>query len=245
MSVTLEICVDDADGLIAAIAGGANRIELCSALSLGGLTPSPGLMALAAKASVPVFAMIRPRDGDFVFSPAELDQMRRDIDAVRAAGLAGVVLGASAPGGTLDTEAMTQLARHAGGLGMTLHRAIDLAPDRGAALELAVALGFERVLTSGGARTAEDGVDAIAALVKQANGRISIMPGSGVRPANAAMILRATGAREIHASCRAAGAPIAAEAIALGFARHAMRDQTSETLVGALAAAVKSEQIRT
>ena len=96
-AVTLEICVDGADGLIAAVAGGADRIELCSALALGGLTPSPGLMTLAARAPVPVYAMIRPRAGDFVFSPAEIDQMRREIDAVREAGLAGVVLGARVP----------------------------------------------------------------------------------------------------------------------------------------------------
>ena len=192
-AVTLEICIDGADGLIAAVAGGADRIELCSALALGGLTPSPGLMTLAARAPVPVYAMIRPRAGDFVFSPAEIDQMRREIDAAREAGLAGVVLGASEPGGALDEALLARLAAHAEGLGRTLHRAFDLVPDRAAALETAVALGFERILTSGGAAKAGDALPELAALVKQAAARISVMPGSGVRPDNAAAIIAATG----------------------------------------------------
>ena len=245
MSVTLEICVDDADGLAAAIAGGADRIELCSALALGGLTPTPGLMTLAAAAQIPVFAMIRPREGDFVLSPGDLDQMRRDIDAVRAAGLAGVVFGASEPEGALDDTALALLKAHAIGLGSTLHRAFDLVPNRAAALDVAIALGFDRVLTSGGESRAEDGTSAIAALVAQAAARISVMPGAGVRPVNAAGIIAATGAREIHASCRAPGRAEGQQAVAFGFARHPAREETSEALVRALAAAVKSEQIQT
>ncbi|MCX5481358.1 copper homeostasis protein CutC [Kaistia geumhonensis] len=244
-AVTVEICIDGADGLVAAVAGGAGRIELCSALSLGGLTPSPGLMTLAARAPVPVYAMIRPRAGDFVFSPAEIDQMRREIDAVREAGLAGVVLGASEPGGALDENLLARLALHAEGLGRTLHRAFDLVPDRAAALETAVALGFERILTSGGAAKAGDALPAIAALVKQAAARISVMPGSGVRPDNAASIIAATGAREIHASCRAADVAFAAEAIALGFTAEARRVETSEAMVAALVEALQIEQNRT
>ena len=244
-AVTLEICVDGADGLIAAVAGGADRIELCSALALGGLTPSPGLMTLAARAPVPVYAMIRPRAGDFVFSPAEIDQMRREIDAVRDAGLAGVVLGASEPGGALDEALLGRLAAHAEGLGRTLHRAFDLVPDRSSALETAVALGFERILTSGGAAKAGDALPELAALVKQAAARISIMPGSGVRPDNAAAIITATGAREIHASCRAAGIAFAAEALAFGFASEAERMETSEAMVAALAEALRNAQNRT
>ncbi len=127
--ITLEVCVDDAAGLDAAIAGGADRIELCSALTLGGLTPSAGLMAIAAGAAVPVYAMIRPRGGDFVFSSRELDQMRAEIDAVRSAGLAGVVLGASRPDGMLDGSMLQALAEHAKGLGLSLHRAFDCVPD--------------------------------------------------------------------------------------------------------------------
>ena len=123
----LEVCVADALSLAEAIAGGADRIELCSSLELGGLTPTPGLIGQAAEAPIPIYAMVRPRSGDFVFDTGDLDCMYREIDAVRAAGLAGVVLGASRPDGTLDTAMLEKLSRHASGLGTTLHRAIDLA----------------------------------------------------------------------------------------------------------------------
>lgn len=231
MKILLEICVDTPDGLAAAIKGGADRIELCSALSIGGLTPSPGLMRIAAKAGVPTYAMIRPREGDFVFSPGELDQMRRDIDAARAAGLAGVVLGASEPRGRLDAEALFHLRSHAEGMGATLHRAFDLVPEPFEALELAITLGFERILTSGRERKAMDGVPLLAELVQRAGERLSIMPGSGVRPENVAHILDRTGAREIHASCRTGSQTVAPEAVALGFANAPLIDVTSEESV--------------
>lgn len=237
--IKLEICVDTADGLEAAIRGGADRIELCSALSLGGLTPSFGLMKLAARTGVPTYAMIRPREGDFVFTPGELDQMRRDIDAARAAGLAGVVLGASEPRSKLDAEALFRLRSHAAGLGSTLHRAFDLAHDHSDALETAIALGFERILTSGGARRAIDGLDALAALVTRAGSRITIMPGSGIRPDNAPAVLAATGAHEIHASCRTGRQTVAAEAVSLGFASDSLRDVTSAETVAELARAIR------
>lgn len=243
MSITVEICVDTVDGLAAAIDGGADRIELCSALSLGGLTPSPGLMALAAKAPVPVYAMIRPRDGDCIFGPGDFDQMRRDIDAAAVHGLAGVVLGASMPGGALDAEALRLLVAHAGGLSTTLHRAFDLTPDLGQALETAVELGFERILTSGGTLRAADALDRLQALVRQAGERISIMPGSGVRSGNATAILAATGAHEIHASCRTDGLSVAPEAVALGFAAGGVLPATSERAVRDLVSAVRTFDI--
>ncbi|HCO54934.1 MAG TPA: copper homeostasis protein CutC, partial [Pelagibacterium sp.] len=118
----LEICVDDAAGLAAAISGGADRIELCSSLALGGLTPTPGLMALAATSPIPVYAMIRPRAGDFVFSRDDVATMETDIDAARSAGLSGVVLGATHPDGRLDTAILERLVTRASGLGLTLHR---------------------------------------------------------------------------------------------------------------------------
>ena len=178
--ILLEVCVEDASGLRAAIDGGADRIELCSALSVGGLTPSPGLMVLAGKADLPVYAMIRPRPGDFVFDASDIAVMRVEIDAARAAGLAGVVLGASRLDGALDKEALKELADHAQGLGLTLHRAFDLVPDFADAVETAVDLGFERILTSGGAKRAPDGIDHLAAIIADTRDRISIMPGSGV-----------------------------------------------------------------
>jgi copper homeostasis protein len=239
MTILLEVCVDTPDGLIAAIAGGADRIELCSALSIGGLTPSPGLMKIAGKVPIPVYAMIRPREGDFVFTPGEIDQMRREIDEARSAGLAGVVLGASEPRGRLDAELLFRLVNHARGLGNTLHRAFDLVPDLDEALETAVALGFERILTSGREPKAIDALPQLARLVRTAGERISIMPGSGVRSENATRILRETGAHEIHASCRTTTIGVAPEAVRLGFAAGATLPATSQEAVAELNSIVK------
>lgn len=215
MAVRLEVCVDDAAGLAAAVAGGADRIELCAALPVGGLTPSAGFMAGAAVCGVPAMAMIRPRAGGFVFSTAELAQMEVDIATARAAGLAGVVLGASLPDGRLDLAALARLITAARGMDCTLHRAFDLVPDPEEALEQAIGIGFSRILTSGGARTAEAGAGTIAALAAQARGRISIMPGSGVSAANAAGFV-AMGITELHGSC-ALPHSVAGPAVDLGF----------------------------
>jgi copper homeostasis protein len=225
----LEVCVDSPAGLEAAVNGGARRIELCSALALSGLTPSPGLMALAAQTPVPVYAMIRPRPGDFCYGALELDAMRRDIDAVRAAGLAGVVLGASNASGALGEAALRLLIRHAADLGTTLHRAFDLAPDLAQALETAVGLGFERVLTSGGRNTAIEGASCIADLVARAKGRIGVMAGAGLSWSNVADLVRVTGVDQVHASCGAPASQGGAEgwrrkAAELGFLDGALRD---------------------
>ncbi|PIB91189.1 copper homeostasis protein CutC [Caulobacter sp. FWC2] len=198
--ILLEVCVDTPAGLAAAIAGGADRIELCSALALQGLTPAPGLMALAAEAPIPIYPMIRPRNGDFCYDAGDLDHIRRDIDAVRRYGLAGVTIGANLPDGQLDLAALEVLVEHSRGLGMTLHRAFDLVPDMAVALEAAIALGFERVLTSGGALTAQAGAEQLAELVQQADGRIAILAGAGVRPSNVAELVKRTGVREVHGS---------------------------------------------
>ncbi|MFP5078437.1 copper homeostasis protein CutC [Rhizobium sp. YIM 134829] len=235
-AVLLEVCVDDAEGLDAAVAGGADRIELCAALALGGLTPSIGLMKRAAEAPIPVFAMIRPRAGSFVFSETEVAIMEAEIDAARASGLAGVVLGANRADHSLDEATLARLLRRAEGLGHTLHRAFDLTPDKAAALEQAITLGFDRILTSGGALKAIDALPALAALEKQAAGRIRLMPGSGVTAANAAALLE-TGVRELHASC---ARPIGGEdplLLDFGFASEAMRRTDCET-VRALKAAI-------
>lgn len=198
--ILLEVCVDTPAGLAAAIAGGADRIELCAALALQGLTPTPGLMAIAARAPIPIYPMIRPRNGDFCYGADDLDAMRRDIDAVREHGLAGVAIGANLEDGQLDLEALELLVAHGEGLGMTLHRSFDLVPEQSVALEAAIALGFERVLTSGGALTAQAGAERIAALVEQAAGRIGILAGAGIRPSNLAELVRRTGVREVHGS---------------------------------------------
>jgi copper homeostasis protein len=234
VSIKLEVCVDDAHGLAAAIAGGADRIELCAALGVGGLTPAPGLIARAAEAPIPVYAMIRPRAGSFVFEPGDIDVMRRDIEAVRKAGLAGVVLGASLPGGALDVATLALLLNDARGLGATLHRAIDLVPDMAEAVEQAIALGFERILTSGGARTALLGLDTLETAVEAAEDRIVIMPGSGIVPENAGDLLSRLPVTEIHASC-SAPAPGDARSVAFGFEPATSR-RTSEAVVRAFKA---------
>ncbi|WP_134724965.1 copper homeostasis protein CutC [Paracoccus luteus] len=196
----LEIVVDDAEGLALAAAGGADRIELCAALALGALTPSAGLMRLAADCGVPVHAMIRPRAGDFRFSPADLAIALDDIRAARAAGLAGVVIGVSAPDGRLDAVALARQTDAAGPMEVTLHRCFDVTPDAAQALETAVALGVTRIMTAGHAPCAVDGAGELAALVRQSAGRVQVMAGGGVVPAHVPA-LASCGVDAVHASC--------------------------------------------
>ena len=241
--IPLEVCVDGPAGLMAAVRGGASRIELCSALALGGLTPSPGFMRLAATTGVEAWPMLRPHPGPFVYGADDLTVIVGDLEAAAAAGLPGVVVGANLADGRLDLPALETITDHARALGLrlALHRAFDLVPDQPAALEEAVALGFERILTSGGARTAPEGVERLAALARQAAGRVSVMPGSGLTPDTLAEVMRRTGAPEAHGSCgRPAGprdlAPAhAAGAEALGFIGPKDRE-TDEASVAAMVA---------
>ncbi|MFN4154502.1 MAG: copper homeostasis protein CutC [Paracoccaceae bacterium] len=203
MSILVEVCVDTAEGLAEAVRGGAGRIELCSALDLGGLTPSVGMMRRAAGVGVPIYAMIRPRPGHFVWSPDEIALMETDIEAAFAAGMQGVVLGASRPDGQLDTDVLGLLIARAERMGLTLNRCFDLVPDFSDALEQAIELGFHRVLTSGGARTAAEGAERLASLMAQAAGRVIVMPGSGVSAETLAPF-RGLPLREVHASCSSA-----------------------------------------
>jgi len=203
----LEICVDCAAGLEAARAGGADRAELCSALELGGLTPSPGLIALAARQPLPCHAMIRPRAGGFAYTAAEIAQMEGDIAAIAAAGLTGVAFGATRDG-ALDGDLLARLLAHVAAVGegvgrrlsTTLHRAIDTVADPVAAIDVAAALGFGRVLTSGGAPTAPAGRKMLRAMRERAGKAIRVMAGSGVTAENVGDLL-ALGIDEIHASC--------------------------------------------
>lgn len=225
----LEICVDDVAGLEAAIVGGADRIELCSALGSGGLTPSRGFMAIAANVPIPVHALIRPRAGHFTYSKDEIAVMEADIHAVREAGLAGVVIGATTMDAALDIDAIRRLIKVAEGLDLTLHRAIDVVADMEAALDLAIELGFSRVLTSGGARHAEDGLPVIERLARHGAGRISIMPGGGVRPENAALFLAVPEMRELHASCSQADSG-QDRLVELGFEDESVRRTDADTV---------------
>lgn len=237
----LEICVDDAAGLEAAIAGGADRVELCSVLELGGLTPTPGLIALAAQLDVPVRAMIRPRPGDFVFAPGDLAAMLADIVAVQQAGLEGVVLGASLPDGRLDIETLAALSGAASGMKRTLHRAIDLVPDMAEAVEQAIALGFDTILTAGRARIAPEGIDQIALAHQIAAGRITIMAGSGVTADTAPALLDQVPLTALHASCGEDAPPVSPPALRLGFESPGRR-ATSVSKVAALRAALAGRQ---
>jgi len=229
VDVKIEVCVEDAHGLEVAVAAGADRIELCSSLGEGGLTPSYGLMVLAASKPVPSHALIRPRAGDFHFSPTEVQVMVRDIEAAKQAGLAGVVIGASRPDCSLDAELLAHLINHARPLEATLHRAFDLTPDPLAALEQAIELGFKRILTSGGAGRAIEALPLLAQLQAQAAGRIVIMPGSGIDASNVAQIIADTKVQEVHASCREAVAPTNTKIRSLGFeALQPMRTSASK-----------------
>lgn len=230
MPVLLEVCVDSPVGLNAAIAGGADRIELCSSLAVGGLTPSPGFMALAAKSGRPARAMIRPRVGDYVYSEAEIDVMRGDIDAARAAGLAGVVIGASLPNWHLDEKTIRRLADHAKGLELTLNRTVDMSPDPLAAVDMMIALGFCSILTSGGSLKAPDGIQTIAAMVARAAGRVEILAGSGLNPGNVRMMVEKTGVREVHGSFAAPWPGIDEKLVRFGYIAPDARE-TSETAV--------------
>lgn len=218
MTLLLEVCVDTPQGILAAVEGGADRIELCSSLALGGLSPSAGLVHLASQLSIPVYAMVRPRPGNFVFDMADEEAMMAEIDSFRAAGLAGVVLGANHLDGTLDAGLLDRLLKRAQGMGSTLHRAFDLTPDLSAALNTAIELGFERILTSGARPTALEGIDAILAIARKAGGRISIMPGSGVNTTNVEAFLRDGTIGEVHASCsRTIALDTQSRAFAFGF----------------------------
>ncbi|MEF2073035.1 copper homeostasis protein CutC [Consotaella aegiceratis] len=229
--VLLEVCVDDPAGLFAARDGGADRVELCSALALGGLTPSVGLMRLAAASGTPTAAMIRPRVGSFVFTPDEVDVMFADIETARSLGLQGVVLGAARPDGALDGAVLARLREAAGPLEACLHRVFDLTPDPFEALDQAVALGFDRILTSGQQTTAVKGLPLLQQLRAHAAGRIAILPGSGITPDNVAQIVDATGVRQVHASCGAVDGEENADLVRFGFAPATPSKRTSAAVV--------------
>jgi copper homeostasis protein len=219
----LELCVDEPAGLAAAAAGGADRIELTSALSLGGLTPSPGFMRLARDCGIPTIAMIRPRAGSFVFSADEVSLMIQDIAEARAHELAGVVLGVARPDGTLDTKVLKRLVDAAGPMQTCLHRVFDLTPDPFAAIDQAVEMGFTRILSAGQKTSVPDGLDLLVELQAYAGNRISIMPGGGITLKNVGQVIRSTGITEIHTSCSRVVAPADDELVRFGFAPEGPR----------------------
>lgn len=198
-----EVCVDSVEGAVAAQTAGAQRVELCDNLVEGGTTPSLGMLSVTRKAmDISIHALIRPRGGDFYYSPAEMEVMKQDIFAAKHAGANGVVLGALAVNGSVDVEKTRMLVQAARPLSITFHRAFDLCRDPFEALEVICGLGIERILTSGQKADALQGADTIARLVKQAAGRVGIIAGGGITPENVRAVRMQTGVGEVHFSAR-------------------------------------------
>lgn len=192
--------MDSAESAIAAEAGGAGRVELCDNLLEGGTTPSAGTIELAREnLKIALNVIIRPRGGDFVYSPIEFEIMRRDIEVAANLGADGVVIGILKPNGSIDKERTRELVELARPMSVTFHKAFDMTRHPFAALETLIELGVDRVLTSGQEQSVIEGLDLVRALVKQAGKRIIVMPGGKVRARNIQEIIKATGAREFHA----------------------------------------------
>ncbi|PNS08035.1 copper homeostasis protein CutC [Solilutibacter silvestris] len=203
MTKLLEIAAEGVRSAIAAETGGGDRIELCAGLGEGGTTPSHGVIAAARDAvRIPIFVLIRPRNGDFLYDAREIDAMCRDIRDCAELGCEGVVIGALDADGNVDIDACKAMIAAAAGMEITFHRAFDAVADRAQALERIIDLGCSRVLTSGGARSAPAGAEAIAASVKQAADRIIILSGAGINADNVVELAKISGGREFHASAR-------------------------------------------
>jgi len=195
----LEISVESVEAALAAERGGADRIELCCHLSLGGVTPGAGLVSTVQKQIlIPIVVMIRPRGGDFVYSTAEFAEMKRAVSAVKECGLDGVVLGILRKDRQVDIQRTRELVELARPLPVTYHRAFDKAPDQRRALEEVIETSASRILTSGGAKSALEGAAVLAELIEAAGERIVIVPGAGISAANVEQVVRQARAREFH-----------------------------------------------
>ncbi|XP_066476450.1 copper homeostasis protein cutC homolog isoform X1 [Tiliqua scincoides] len=201
----MEVCVDSVESAVNAERGGAGRLELCSSLMEGGTTPSTGLLQVVKQCiRVPVFVMIRPRGGDFLYSDREVEVMKADIRLAKQHEADGLVFGALTEDGRIDIELCTALLAVSRPLPVTFHRAFDMVYDPLSALETLISLGFERVLTSGCDTSALEGLPLIKRLTDQAKGRIVVMPGGGITERNLQRILEGSGASEFHCSARSA-----------------------------------------
>jgi copper homeostasis protein len=243
----LEMCVDSVESAAASEKGGAQRIELCSDLAEGGVTPSAGLIAMTRKrVKIPLHVLIRPRAGDFLYSADEFEVMKRDIVLAKHLGANGVVVGILDRDGNVDVPRTGELVALAQPLPVTFSRAFDLGRDQFAALEDVISAGADRILTSGGAATAEAGSGTLARLVQAAAGRVGIIAAGGIREHNVDQILR-TGVSQIHASLRQAvpsGMRFHKEEIALAAipgTEYRNFAVTPESVAALLAAAAKSD----
>ncbi|WP_426879606.1 copper homeostasis protein CutC [Glaesserella parasuis] len=199
----VEICVDNLESVITANQFPIDRIELCSALAVGGLTPNLGFIQQVQQIStIPLALMIRPRAGDFLYSEDEIQIMLNDIATAKQLGIQAVVFGALSANGEIDLATTELLVKASQGMEITFHRAFDFCKDPITALEQLIDLGCHRILTSGQAATAFDGIPVIQQLVKQANGRIQVMAGCGVNADNVKQIIEQTKVPEIHFSAK-------------------------------------------
>lgn len=203
MTVLVEAAVESLDAALAAAEGGAHRLELCADLPRGGTTPTEQLLRESvSRLKIPIFVLVRPRPGGFVYTNAEHHVMLGQIGQAKRAGAAGVVTGALTAREEIDQIRTAELIAAARPLPVTFHRAFDACRDLPASLERLIQLGLDRLLTSGGAATAAEGAERIRALVAQAKGRIAILPGGGITPKSVATLVRETGVREVHFSVK-------------------------------------------
>ena len=235
--INSEVCVDSVAGVGAAVEGGADRVELCAALELGGLTPSAGLLQTAVDL-LPTHVLIRPRAGNFCYDSSEINVMARDIEHAVDRGAAGIVVGALTPAGDVDSATMARLMSAAGDVPVTFHRAFDVTRDLLAAFDDLLELGLSWLLTSGGRPTAFEGADLIAELVRRSGGNLPVMAGSGITPANAAEVVRRTGVGHIHYSARTAVPTDREGQLVMGPLDGGPRYRTSAELVRATVTAV-------
>lgn len=199
----VEVCANSVESCIQAELGGAHRVELCAALPEGGTTPSLGTVQIARQmVGIKIHVIIRARGGDFCYSDIELRAMVRDIELMRTVGVDGVVFGCLKPNGEIDVDRNRALIQAANGMSTTFHRAFDVCRDQFMAADQIVELGFDRILTSGGASTAILGAERIAELIARFGDRVVIMPGCGVREDNIRWLAQKTGAVEFHSSAQ-------------------------------------------
>jgi len=201
-STVVEAAVESLDDALAAVSGGADRLELCGDLSVGGTTPDIALIeAVVARVDTPVVVMIRPRGGGFVYTARELDEMRRDVERSATLGAAGVVLGVLNARHHVDEAQTRMLIAAAGEMAVTFHRAFDLTPDPLASIDVLQSLGASRVLSSGARDSARDGAGLLRDMVTRAGDRLIVVAGGGVRAHNVREIVEVSGVREVHLRC--------------------------------------------
>ena len=212
--ILIELAVESLAAAQAAAAGGADRIELAPELAVGGLTPSDDLTrSVVENVDIPIFAMVRPRAGDFVYSAREVAEMCGTIETLRAIGVHGIVTGALTTSHAIDLGATAALIAAANGIQLTFHRAFDRAANLTVALEQLIDLGVSRVLTSGGTPTALEGSAKLHALVEQSAGRIAILAGGGVRESNVREVVSRTGVKEVHTKLTERGEDLTADRV--------------------------------